>query len=159
VRRLGADSLQRQELLWLVPDKGAVVQFILIPLTIAAIQLFNFRGLYQLTAIDWSVMCGLAITFGTYFLLVLGPRSLASEGGALWLALTWPQGLQELLKAKARLWCRVANFVVGGMLVRRRRDFPGGLVEDHSRLLRLAPVQRDAFAQGGVAGYGIVAGR
>ena len=32
------------------------------------------------------------------------------------LALTWPHGLEDLLKAKARLWSRVANAVVGVML-------------------------------------------
>jgi membrane protease YdiL (CAAX protease family) len=114
--RLGADPLQRKELLWLLRDKGAVVQVFLIPLTIAASQAFNFRGLYRLTSMDWSVLCGLAIICGTYFLLVLGPRSLASEGAALWLALTWPRGLEDLLKAKARLWSRVTNFVVGSVL-------------------------------------------
>ena len=114
---LGRDPLQRKELLWLLRDKGAVVQIVLIPLTIAATQAFNFRSLYRLTSMSWGSLCGIAIICGTYFLLVLGPRSLASEGAALWLSLTWPRGLEDLLKAKARLWSRVANFVVGGVLV------------------------------------------
>lgn len=115
--RLGADPLRRKELLWLLRDKGAVVQVILIPLSIAATQVFNFSGLYRHASLNWSTLCGLAIVCGTYFLLVLGPRSLASEGAALWLALTWPRGLEDLLKAKARLWGRVANVVVGAVLV------------------------------------------
>jgi membrane protease YdiL (CAAX protease family) len=114
--RLGKNPLQRKELLWLLRDKGAVVQVVLIPLTIAATQAFNFRNLYHLTSGSWSAVCGLAIICGTYFLLVLGPRSLASEGAALWLALTWPRGLEDLLKAKARLWGRVANGAVGAVL-------------------------------------------
>jgi membrane protease YdiL (CAAX protease family) len=116
-RRLGADPLRRKELLWLLRDKGAIVQVVLIPLSIAATQLFNFSGLYRHATVTWSMLCGLAIICGTYFLLVLGPRSLASEGGALWIALTWPRGLEDLLKAKARLWGRVANVVVGAVLV------------------------------------------
>ncbi|OYU72746.1 MAG: hypothetical protein CFE32_22865, partial [Alphaproteobacteria bacterium PA3] len=93
-------------------------------LTIAATQAFNFRTIYNLTAGNWSAVCGVAIICGTYFLLVLGPRSLASEGSALWLALTWPRGLEDLLKAKARLWSRVANAVVGVILAVAAVMFP-----------------------------------
>jgi membrane protease YdiL (CAAX protease family) len=123
--RLGRDPLRRKELLWLVRDRSAIVQVVLVPLTIAASQAVNFRGLYHLTTTSWSALCGLAIICGTYFLLVLGPRSLASEGAALWLALTWPRGLEDLLKAKARLWGNVANSVVGVVLVIACIIFPG----------------------------------
>jgi membrane protease YdiL (CAAX protease family) len=122
--RLGTNPLQRKELLWLLRDRSAIVQVVLIPLTIAATQAFNFRSLYHLTTTNWSALCGLAIICGTYFLLVLGPRSLASEGAALWLALTWPRGLEDLLKAKARLWSRVADIVVGGVLTAAGVLFP-----------------------------------
>ncbi len=122
--RFGINPLRRKELLWLLRDRSAVVQVVLIPLTIAATQAFNFRSLYHLTTTNWTAICGLAIISGTYFLLVLGPRSLASEGPALWLALTWPHGLEDLLKAKARLWGRVANLVVGGVLAVAGLMFP-----------------------------------
>lgn len=115
--RLGASPLHRKELLWLLRDKSAVVQVVLIPLTIGAVQAMQFRGLYRTMSASWAMLCGLAIVCGTYFLLVLGPRSLASEGGALWLSLTWPRGLEDLLKAKARLWSRIANVVVGAVLL------------------------------------------
>jgi len=113
---LGRNPLYRKELLWLLRDKGAVIQAILIPLTIGALQAFNLRGLYNVAASQWNAFCGLALLCGTYFLLVLGPRSLTSEGGALWLALTWPRGLEDLLKAKARLWWIISNVIVGIML-------------------------------------------
>jgi membrane protease YdiL (CAAX protease family) len=122
--RVGENPLVRKELLWLIRDRSAVVQVILIPLTIAATQAFSFRTVYNLTTTSWSAVCGLAIVCGTYFLLVLGPRSLASEGAALWLALTWPRGLEDLLKAKARLWSRVANGVVGAILAVAAVMFP-----------------------------------
>lgn len=122
--RLGRNPLQRKELLWLLRDKSAVVQVLLIPLTLAAFQIFNFRGIMSLTAMNWATLCGVAIICGTYFLLVLGPRSLASEGATLWLALTWPRGIEELLRAKARLWSRVASGVVGGILAIAAFLFP-----------------------------------
>ena len=93
-------------------QSAAVVQVVLIPLTIASVQALNFRNLFRFSTLSWSALCGLAIVCGTYFLLVLGPRSLASEGTALWLALTWPRGLEDLLRAKARLWSRVAGAIV-----------------------------------------------
>ncbi|MBI5381247.1 MAG: CPBP family intramembrane metalloprotease [Opitutae bacterium] len=114
---LGRNPLYRKELLWLIRDKGAVIQAILIPVTIGAVQAFNLRGLYNMVAGHWNAFCGLALLCGSYMLLVLGPRSLNSEGSALWLALTWPRGLEDLLKAKARLWWIVANIIVGLLLV------------------------------------------
>lgn len=110
---LGRHPLYRKELLWFWRDKGAVVQAVLIPLTIGAMQAFNLRGLAEMAAGYWNGICGFGVICGTYFLLVLGPRSLASEGSALWMALTWPQGLENLLKAKARLWWMLANGIVG----------------------------------------------
>lgn len=110
---LGRHPLYRKELLWFWRDKGAVVQAVLIPLTIGAMQAFNLRGLAEMAAGYWNGICGFGVICGTYFLLVLGPRSLASEGSALWMTLTWPQGLENLLKAKARLWWMLANGIVG----------------------------------------------
>src|SRR6185503_6897091 len=72
----------------------------------------------------WPAFCALAIVCGTYFLMVLGPKSLLSEGGALWLALTWPKGLEDLLRAKARLWEGLANVVTLGILAIAAVQFP-----------------------------------
>lgn len=114
--RFGKNPLHRKELLWLLRDRGAIVQVLLVPLTFGALQAFNFRGLYRMAENSWTLLCGVGIICGTYLLLVLGPRSLTSEGSALWLSLTWPRGLEDLLRAKARLWSRIANGVVGAIL-------------------------------------------
>src|SRR5262249_4309379 len=98
------DPLLRKELLWVSRDRGAVVQAILIPLTLGLMQAYNLRGIAAHATAAWHSLCGLAVICGTYFLLVLGPRSLVSEGPALWITLTWPRGLESLLKAKALLW-------------------------------------------------------
>jgi membrane protease YdiL (CAAX protease family) len=110
--RFGKDPLHRKEILWFLRDRGAIVQAILIPLTIASFQLFNFRWLVQGAENSWHYLAGAALLFGTYFLWILGPRSLASEGQALWVALTWPRGLEELMKVKARLWFLIATTLV-----------------------------------------------
>lgn len=122
--RFGKNPLHRKELLWLLRDRGAIVQVLLVPLTIAAVQAFNFRGLFRMAENSWTLLSGVAIICGTYLLLVLGPRSLASEGSALWLSLTWPRGLEDLLRAKARLWSRIANGVVGVLLAVAALLFP-----------------------------------
>lgn len=122
--RFGRDPLYRKELLWFLRDRSAIVQAILIPLTVSGYQLFNMRGLIQGAQSAWQFLCGAAVVLGTYFLWVLGPRSLASEGPALWLAMTWPRGLEGLLKAKAWLWSMIASGVVGVVLLYAALRFP-----------------------------------
>lgn len=109
---LKKDPLYRKEILWFFRDRGAIVQTILIPITIAGFQLFNLRAFVQRVEYSWRSIAGAAVVFGTYLLWILGPRSLASEGPALWLAQTWPRGREELMKAKARLWFLIATALV-----------------------------------------------
>jgi len=123
--RWGRHPLYRREFLWFTRDGSAVVQAVLVPLSLAAIQAFNLRGLFSHALTSWNGVCGAAILFGTYFLLVLGPKSLASEGQALWIALTWPQGLEDLLKTKARLWASIASVIVLLALAAAAWSFPG----------------------------------
>lgn len=123
--RFRKDPLYRKEILWFLRDRGAIVQVILIPLTVASVELFNFGWLVQGVENSWHYLSGGALIFGTYFLWVLGPRSLASEGQSLWLALTWPRGLEELMKAKARLWFLIATAVVAAVLAFAAMRFPG----------------------------------
>jgi len=108
----GREPLYRKEFLWFIRDRSAIVQTILIPLTVASYQAFNLRGILGHAQDAWNYLCGAAILFGTYFLWVLGPKSLSSEGTALWIALTWPRGLESLLKAKAWLWSLIATGLV-----------------------------------------------
>lgn len=110
--RFGRQPMFRKEMLWFMRDRSAIVQTILIPITVAGVQIFNLRGVLEHAEDSWNYLCGAAIFFGTYFLWVLGPKSLSSEGSALWMALTWPQGLESLLKAKAWLWSILASGLV-----------------------------------------------
>ena len=108
----GKEPLYRKEFLWFIRDRSAIVQTILIPLTLASLQVFNLRGLLAHAEGAWNYLCGVGILFGTYFLWILGPKSLSSEGSALWIALTWPRGLESLLKAKAWLWSLISSGIV-----------------------------------------------
>jgi len=105
----GHHALFRKELAWFTRDRSALIQVVLVPATMAAVQLFNLHGLLAQATSGWNLPCAVGIWFGTYFLAVLGPKSLASEGGTLWLAMTWPQGVEALLRAKARLWAVLAS--------------------------------------------------
>jgi len=113
----GREPLFRKEYLWFVRDRSAIVQVILIPLTVAGFQLFNLRAFISHAQDSWNYLSGAAIFFGTYFLLILGPKSLTSEGSALWIALTWPRGLENVLKAKAWLWSTIASGLVLAVLL------------------------------------------
>ena len=119
------DPLYRKELLWFWRDRGALVQVFLIPMTLAAQQVFNLRNLADLASRSWHTLAGAAVIFGTYFLFILGPRSLISEGSALWIPLTWPRGMEGLLKAKARLWWCISCFIVFLGLAVDAFMFPG----------------------------------
>jgi membrane protease YdiL (CAAX protease family) len=125
--RFGKDPLYRKEFLWFIRDRSAIVQVILIPLTVAAVQMFNMRGLLSHAQGEWNYLCGAAIFFGTYFLWILGPKSLSSEGSALWIALTWPRGLESLLKAKAWLWSMISSGLVALVLAYAAFLFPGDI--------------------------------
>jgi len=118
-------------MLWFMRDRGALVQVFLIPMSMSATQLFNLRGFFDLAAQSWHAISGAAVLFGTYFLFILGPRSLISEGPALWITLTWPRGLEDLLKMKARVWWLCSSVLVGlvlliaAVLFRRMRGASG----------------------------------
>jgi len=114
--RFGKEPLYRKELLWFIRDRSAIVQTILIPISVAGFQVFNLRGILFHAQGAWNYLCGVAIFFGTYFLWILGPKSLQSEGTALWIALTWPRGLESLLKAKAWLWSLISTGLVAVVL-------------------------------------------
>jgi membrane protease YdiL (CAAX protease family) len=114
--RFGREPLYRKEFLWFIRDRSAIVQVILIPLTVASLQVFNLRGILSGAQGAWNYLCGVGILFGTYFLWILGPKSLSSEGDALWIALTWPKGLESLLKAKAWLWSLISSAMVALVL-------------------------------------------
>ena len=116
-RFAGKDPLYRKELLWFTRDSSAIVQAVLIPLTMAGLQLFNLRSFSTGGLGAWYHLCGAGVIFGTYFLTMLGPKSLLSEGPALWVALTWPRGLESLLRAKARLWALISSILVAPILL------------------------------------------
>jgi len=122
--RFGEDPLYRKEFLWFIRDRSAIVQTILVPLTVAGFQLFNLRVVLSHAQGAWNYLCGTGILFGTYFLWILGPKSLASEGTALWIALTWPRGLESLLKAKAWLWSLISSGMVALVLCYAAFLFP-----------------------------------
>jgi membrane protease YdiL (CAAX protease family) len=122
--KFGREPLYRKELLWFMRDRSAIVQTILIPLTVAGYQVFNLRGILKHANGAWNNLCGAAVVFGTYFLWVLGPKSLTSEGQALWIALTWPRGLESLLKAKAWLWSMLSTGLVVLVLAFAVWEFP-----------------------------------
>jgi len=125
--RFGREPLYRKEFLWFIRDRSAIVQVILIPLTVASLQVFNLRGILSGAQGAWNYLCGVGILFGTYFLWILGPKSLSSEGDALWIALTWPKGLESLLKAKAWLWSLISSAMVALVLAYAAFLFPGDI--------------------------------
>jgi membrane protease YdiL (CAAX protease family) len=127
--RFGRNPLYKKEFLWFIRDRSAIVQTILIPLTVAGYQIFNLRTLLSHAQGAWNYLCGAGILFGTYFLWILGPKSLSSEGTALWIALTWPRGLESLLKAKAWLWSLISSGMVALVLCYAAFLYPANILQ------------------------------
>lgn len=113
-----------KELLWLKRDKAAVLQVILIPMLLMGAQALNMQSVAKRALEQWNSLGALAILCGTYFLMIVGPRSLISEGNALWIAQTWPKSMESLLKAKARLWFSLSTIVVFAILLITLAMFP-----------------------------------
>jgi membrane protease YdiL (CAAX protease family) len=129
-RRHGNDfftraPLYRKELLWLLRDRGAIVQVVVLPLGLAGLQLINLRTLFMHARSGANAFAALAVVVGTYFLAALSPRSLMSEGVALWIPLTWPVSLERLLRTKAVIWWQLSWFVVGSILLVTALRYPG----------------------------------
>lgn len=120
----GRHALYRKELAWFARDRSALVQVILVPATLGGLQLFNMRGLLTGAGSGWNASCAAGILLGSYFLAIIGPKSLASEGDTLWLAMTWPRGLESLLRAKARLWAGLASVPAGLTMAYAAWSFP-----------------------------------
>jgi membrane protease YdiL (CAAX protease family) len=112
-RVLLRDPLHRKELLWFRRDAGAWVQTLLVPMTLVLYNLFQMRLLLKGAVGTWHGVCGIATLVGSFFLASLGPKSLASEGSALWIPLTWPIGLERLLETKARFWWMLSLGISG----------------------------------------------
>jgi len=65
--RFAKNAVYRKEMLWFLRDRSAIVQAILVPLTVAVFQLFNFRWVLSHAQDDWNYLCGAAILFGHIF--------------------------------------------------------------------------------------------
>lgn len=114
--RIGGSPYNHKELAWFVRDRGSLAQAILLPLTLAAFELFHFPGLIGSEQHHWVFVAGAAVVLGTYFTINLSARSLTSGSGNLWIALTWPQRLDGMLRARIRLWTAISSLVVGAVL-------------------------------------------
>jgi membrane protease YdiL (CAAX protease family) len=124
-RVLLRDPVHRKELLWFRRDAGAWVQTLLVPMTLVLYNLFQMRLLLKGAVGTWHGVCGIATLVGSFFLASLGPKSLASEGSALWIPLTWPIGLERLLETKARFWWMLSLGISGIGFAMAWVRFPG----------------------------------
>lgn len=106
------DPLWRKDFLWLRRDRGALLQIVALPLALAAMQLFNFRNLLAGAALTWNHLAGIVVGVAAYVLFAAGPRALASEGPALVLTLSWPRGLDDVLRRKVSLLFALVSVMV-----------------------------------------------
>ena len=106
------DPLLRKELLWLRRDRSALIQIVLVPCLLIAVQAFNLNNLLRDFDMNWHRAAGLVMIFGAYMLFIAGPRALISEAPALGLTLSWPRSLEDTLRLKVRVLFAVMSVIV-----------------------------------------------
>jgi membrane protease YdiL (CAAX protease family) len=99
----------RKDLLLLARDRNYLVQALVVPVAIVAMQLILNRGLLESVLHDFRHAAAFAFGLGAYVLAVAGMQALASEGKALWLLCASPQRLERLMTRKALLWMAIAG--------------------------------------------------
>lgn len=102
--------LQRRELRLLSRDRNFLVQSLLIPLIIFGSQLV-LNGQVQdmgefLT--NPALLSSVAFGLGAYVLMLSAFQAINTEGHALWMLYTYPQGIGSVLAQKAQLWSMLA---------------------------------------------------
>ncbi len=107
-----ADPLLRKERLWLRRDRGALVQLIGVPLFMVASQFANMHDLLDGAGSSWNVIAAVIFFLAAMLIGNAGPRVLLSEGPALLLTLSWPRGLEDVLRMKVRVLFALVTLMV-----------------------------------------------
>lgn len=118
------DPLLRKELLWLRRDRSALIQIVLVPCILIAVQALNFNNMLRDFDMNWHRAAGLAVIFGGYMLFVAGPRAMISEAPALGLTLSWPRSLEDTWRLKVRVLFAVISVIVISALFGLMLVFP-----------------------------------
>jgi hypothetical protein len=107
-RGWGPLSLLRKDLLLLGRDRTVLVQVLVVPLFVVALQLVVNHDVAAAIARDFRHAAVLAFVLGAYVLLNSATTVLTIEGSALWLLCGAPQPLERLLQQKVVLWASLA---------------------------------------------------
>ena len=107
--RIGS-VIQRRELTLLARDRNFLVQTMFLPLLILGGQVVFTGRLKDLHGLldSPALLASTGFFLGTYTLMMSAFQNLNKEGGALWLLYTFPAGVEQALREKARLWAVLA---------------------------------------------------
>jgi ABC-2 type transport system permease protein len=106
--RLG--PVQRRELTLLARDRNFLVQTLLMPVLIVALQWAANSRMASWAELWQQPQAVAAAAFGVaaYALVLSAFQTLHAEGGALWLLYSFPRSIESVLRDKARLWSVLA---------------------------------------------------
>jgi membrane protease YdiL (CAAX protease family) len=103
-------TVQRRELRLLARDRNYMVQSLVLPALLVAMQLLLNAGTGALGTIlgNTSHLAALAFGVAAYTLVFSTMQTINGEGHALWILYCVPHSLESVLAEKAKLWAAVA---------------------------------------------------
>jgi ABC-2 type transport system permease protein len=104
-------TVQRRELRLLARDRNYMVQALVLPALLVAMQLLLNVGTGALGTIlgNTSHLAALAFGVAAYTLVFATMQTINGEGHALWILYCVPHSLESILAEKAKLWAGVAT--------------------------------------------------
>lgn len=102
--------VQRRELRLLGRDRTFMVQTLILPVTMLAVQIVLNPNITDLSGLAGSpsLLATLAFLLSAYTLMFSAFQALNAEGQALWIMHCVPHSLESVLWQKARLWAGIA---------------------------------------------------
>lgn len=88
----------------LLRDRNVLVQIVLVPGFVFALQLVFNRGMADAVARDPRHAAAAAFSIGAYMLMFCATGVLTAEAGALWILYASPHRIDDLLRRKTALW-------------------------------------------------------
>src|ERR1041384_914080 len=131
-----------KDLRLLLRDRNVLVQTVILPVLVFALQLAFYPNLLKGVQGDYRHAATLAFGLGAYVLMSSAFHVLTVEGNSLWLLYTFPRELHSILLQKTVVWAGVALVYSGTVL---------GVTAAFSRTL-----DSSAFSLAVTAGVGVV---
>ena len=106
-----------KDLRLLLRDRNFLVQTLVVPVMIIALQLVVNTGILEAVRSHFQQAAVLAFAVGAYVLIATALSVLSVEGNSVWMLYTFPQDIDHILRQKTKLWAAIALVYTIAILV------------------------------------------